>query len=312
MDPLDLYRQMYVIRRFEEQLMALVQSRELTGSVHLCCGQEAIPVGACHALQPGDALVTTYRGHGWAVARGLPVADLFAEFLGRDSRLAGGRGGSPYLMAPHLGFLGENSIVGAGVPMALGAALARKLRGQAAVAVVSIGDGAMNQGAVHEALNMAAVLRVPLLVVVENNGYAEMTTAEALTAVPARQRAAAYGIEGVTVDGNDPAAVAAAVTIARAEALQRQQPVLIEALTRRLTGHYSGDVQGYRPKGELEAARLREPLVVLAAAIGDAEALDRVRAEADAELAAALDQARQVPRPDPDSATRHIYAEAGR
>jgi TPP-dependent pyruvate/acetoin dehydrogenase alpha subunit len=130
--------------------------------------------------------------------------------------------------------------------------------------------------------------------------------------VPAHQRAAAYGIEGVTVDGNDPAAVTAAVTRARAAALDRQQPALIEAMTRRLTGHYSGDVQAYRPRGEIEAARLREPLVVLAAAIGDAAALDRVRADADAELAAALEAARQVPWPDPASAGRHIYAEAAR
>jgi TPP-dependent pyruvate/acetoin dehydrogenase alpha subunit len=312
MDQVEAYRRMYVIRRFEEQLMALVQSRELAGSVHLCCGQEAIPVGACQALAADDAVVGTYRGHGWAIARGIPLAELFAEILGRESGLCGGRGGSPYLMAPHLGFLGENSIVGAGVPMALGAALARKLRGQPAIAAVSIGDGAMNQGAVNEALNMAAVLRVPLLVVVENNGYAEMTPSDALTAVQAHQRAAAYRIQGVTVDGNDTSAVQDCIGQARAACLDRQQPVLVEAFTRRLAGHFSGDAQAYRPRGELEEARLGDPLARLAAAIGDEAALDRVRADADQRLAAALQQARQVPLPDAGSATRHVYAEAAR
>jgi TPP-dependent pyruvate/acetoin dehydrogenase alpha subunit len=310
MDRIEMYRRMYVIRQFEEQLMALVRSGEIAGSAHLCCGQEAIPVGACRALQGGDAVVATYRGHGWAIARGIPLAELFAEVLGRDSGLCGGRGGSPYLMAPQLGFLGENSIVGAGVPMALGAALARKFRAQPAVAAVSIGDGAMNQGAVHEALNMAAVLHVPLLLIVENNGYAEMTPADALTAVPAHERAGGYGIEGVTVDGNDPDAVEECIRRARAACLDRQQPVLVEASTHRLVGHYSGDAQAYRPKGEVEQARLGEPLVRLAAAVADEPALERVRDEVDSELAAALSQARQVPLPDARGATRHVYAEA--
>ncbi|HTA08585.1 MAG TPA: thiamine pyrophosphate-dependent dehydrogenase E1 component subunit alpha [Streptosporangiaceae bacterium] len=306
------YQQMCTIRRFEEEAMALVQSREIAGSVHLCIGQEAIPVGACAALEAGDAVIGTYRGHGWAIARGVPLAELFAEMLGRASALNAGRGGSPYLMAPRYGFLGENSIVGAGLPMAAGAALARKLQGGRAVAVVSIGDGAMNQGAVHETLNMAAVLGLPLLLVVENNGYAEMTPATALTAVPAHERAAAYGLRGELVDGNDPAAVAQAVRALRADVLATGRPALLEAMTHRLVGHYSGDAQAYRPPGELAAARQADPITRLAALISETEADGTVAAAdeaARADVLAALDLARSVPFPDPADATNGIYAE---
>jgi TPP-dependent pyruvate/acetoin dehydrogenase alpha subunit len=301
------YRQMCTIRRFEEQAMALVQSREITGSVHLCIGQEAIPVGACASLDPGDAVIGTYRGHGWAIARGVPLSELFAEMLGRASALNAGRGGSPYLMAPRHGYLGENSIVGAGLPMAAGAALARKLRETGTAAVVSIGDGAMNQGAVHESLNLAAVLGLPLLVVVENNGYAEMTPAAALTAVPAHERATAYRMRGEVVDGNDPVAVAEAVRELRAEVVAAQRPALLEAMTQRLVGHYSGDAQAYRPPGELAAARLADPIPRLAARLG-AEAADVDKA-AEEDVRAALDAARLVPFPDPELATAGIYAE---
>ncbi len=305
-----LYERMYLIRRFEEQVLALVTDREITGSVHLCIGQEAIPAGACAALESGDAVVGTYRGHGWAIARGVPVTEMFAELLGRRSSIGGGRGGSAYLMAPGYGFLGENSIVGAGLPMAAGAALARKLQGQAAVGVVSIGDGAMNQGVVHETLNLASVLSLPLVVIVENNGYAEMTPADALTAVPAHERAAAYRITGSQTDGNDPVAVAEAVGAARAAVLTSGRPALVEAMTQRLVGHYSGDVQAYRPAGELAAARQADPLPRMAARIGDDAAVNAAKAKVQAELAAALTAARGCPPADPAAVLTGIYQEA--
>jgi TPP-dependent pyruvate/acetoin dehydrogenase alpha subunit len=307
LDSSTLYGLMLTIRLFEEQLMALVQTHEISGSVHLCIGQEAVPAGACSALDPGDAVIGTYRGHGWAIARGVPLHELFAEVLGRASGLNGGRGGSPYLMAPRYGYLGENSIVGAGPPMATGAALARKITGAGTVAVVSIGDGAMNQGAVHESLNMAAVLRLPLLVIVENNGYAEMTPATALTAVPAHKRAAAYGFPGIVVDGNDPGAVAGAVAAARADVIASRRPALIEAMTQRLVGHYSGDAQAYRPAGELAELRRFDPITRLAAQIGDAATEAAARAQAG--VRSALEEARAVPFPDPAGVTAGIYAE---
>lgn len=308
---LSFYEQMLTVRAVEETVMALVRDGEITGSTHLCIGQEAIPVGACAALDPDDAVIGTYRGHGWAVARGVPLGQLFAELMGRASAIDGGRGGSAYLMAPHHGFLGENSIVGAGVPMALGAALARSLQGRHSIGVVSIGDGAMNQGSVHEALNMAAVLSVPLVVVVENNGYVEMTPSPMLTAVPAHERAAAYNIPALLVDGNDPAAVAAAVATARADALGARRPFLVEAETHRLVGHYSGDLQAYRPPGELEEMRRREPLVRLAAEIGDEDALGAARARVERAIADALAEARATPVPAPDGVGAHLYADAG-
>jgi TPP-dependent pyruvate/acetoin dehydrogenase alpha subunit len=309
MDLVTTYRQMLRVRRFEERLLALLKAGELVGSAHLCVGQEAIPVGACSALRPADAVVATYRGHGWAISRGVPLAEMFAEVLGRDSALCGGRGGSAHLMAPAYGFLGENSIVGAGVPMALGAALARKLEegAEKSIAVVSIGDGAMNQGNVHESLNMAAVLELPLLVVVENNGYAEMTPADALTAVAAHDRAAAYRMEALVVDGNDPVAVAEWVGRARAAIVETSRPILIEAMTHRLVGHYSGDLQAYRPPGELEAAWRNDPIAGLAGRIGDEAAIAAVQAEVDEELDAALEAARSVPYAPSGGVADHLY-----
>ena len=309
MDLVTAYRQMLRVRLFEEQLLALLKAGELVGSAHLCIGQEAVPVGACSALMAEDAVVATYRGHGWAIAKGASLDSMFAEVLGRDSALCGGRGGSAYLMAPDCGFLGENSIVGAGVPVAIGAALARKLQPPAggAISVVSIGDGAMNQGNVHESLNMAAVLGLPLLIIVENNGYAEMTPADALTAVPAHERAAAYGMEGLLVDGNDLEAVAELVAHTRYDIIERSKPVLIEAMTHRLVGHYSGDLQAYRPAGELEAAWRNDPIERLAMGIGDEATVVKVRNEVQAELAAALETARSVPFAEVGGVGEHLY-----
>lgn len=303
----ELFAVMVLIRRVEEQIMTAVREGLVSGSTHLCIGQEAIPVGACAALTPDDALVATYRGHGWALARGVDPVDLFAEVLGRDSALNGGRGGSAYLSAPAVNFFGENSIVGAGVPIALGLALARKGRGGNALGCVSIGDGAMNQGSVHEALNMAAVLRVPLVLVVENNGYAEMTPADALTAVRAVERAPAYGVPGMQVDGNDPTAVFEAVREARGTALDRSLPVVIEAVTHRLVGHYSGDAQAYRPPGELAARRADDPLLRAARALDDAERA-RIEQRVVERVTTAFEQARELPLPDPEGVLSHVYA----
>jgi len=301
------FRDVYRIRRFEEEVSALASAGEITGSVHLCIGQEAVPVGACRALSPDDLVVATYRGHGWAIASGVPLVELFAELLGRESSLCGGRGGSAHLMAPAYRFLGENSIVGGGLPMALGASLAQKFLNRRALALVDIGDGAMNQGAVHEALNMASVLRVPLLLVVENNGYAEMTPASALTAVPAHVRACAYGLESLVVDGNDTAEVQSALAEARERSFTTSAPVIVEAMTQRIVGHYSGDLQAYRPAGELDAARQDEPLVRLARAIDDGS-LAKVRASVETDVRQALEAARLYPFPDPTRVLEDMYA----
>jgi TPP-dependent pyruvate/acetoin dehydrogenase alpha subunit len=168
-DVVEFYRQMLRIRMVEEQLIKLKDLGEIPGSMHLCIGQEAIPVGVSAHLTADDYVVATYRGHGWAISRGTSPAAIFAEIMGRDSVLNGGRAGSPYFSDARNNFLGENSIVGAGVPIAAGAALTASRRSDRRVAVASIGDGATNQGAVHEALNMAAVLALPLVLIIENN-----------------------------------------------------------------------------------------------------------------------------------------------
>lgn len=305
---LSSYRAMYRIRQVEQTLLALSQNGEITGSIHLCVGQEAVPVGACSALRPDDPVIATYRGHGWAIARGVPISDLMAEILGRDSSLNGGRGGSAYLSAPQFGFIGENSIVGAGIPAGLGLSLAAKLTKSDRVALVAFGDGAMNQGVVHETLNLASVLAIPLVLVVENNGYAEMTPSDLLTSVNAAGRASGYRAESWDVDGDDPDSVHDAVSQARAAALSRGIPTIVEARTHRLLGHYSGDAQQYRPKGEVDAWRETEPLRRVEADTTLSASLDEIRAQVDAEITTALSQARAVPLPDPTTAQRNVYA----
>lgn len=303
----DSYRMMLTIRAVEQKLMEALALGLISGSTHLCIGQEAIPTGACAALRPDDPLIATYRGHGWALARGVPPAELMSEIMGRDSDLNGGRAGSAYLSAPQYHFYGENSIVGAGVPVALGLALACKRSADGRLPLVSIGDGAMNQGNVHESLNMAAVLAIPMIVMVENNGYAEMTPSGALTAVPAAARAAAYGIRGLEVDGNDPDAVFDVVSQARSQALASDSPVLVEAHTHRLAGHYSGDAQAYRPAGELDSKRSRDPLGLMRVrlASGDAES---VEASVERDIAEAFGRASSAGLPLAEEAMTHVYS----
>ncbi len=298
---------MVEIRLIEEELYRAVQDGRVAGSTHLCIGQEAVPVGACAALSADDPVIATYRGHGWALARGVPAVQLVAEILGRNSELNGGRGGSAYLSGPQHGFYGENSIVGAGVPIALGLAMACARAGRGAVTLVSIGDGAMNQGNVHEALNMAAVLGVPLIVVVENNGYVEMTPSDLLTAVPATRRADAYAMTAFSVDGNDPVAVAEVIGQARSAAVAGPRPVLVEAMTRRLGGHYSGDAQQYRPPGELEEWRLSDPLTLARERLPQDVTLARDRAAREV-VSDVFAQAERMPLPDPTGVTEDVYA----
>ena len=194
LDLLDVYRSTYAIRRFEERAAELRHSGEITCSVHLCIGQEQVAVAARAALRRTDVVVATYRGHHWAIAWGVPIDALFAEFLGRADGINGGRAGAGLLMSPRHGFLGETGIVGAGPPIAVGAALAARYDGSERVALVAFGDGAMNQGAVHEAMNLAAVLDLGVIFLCENNGYAEYTPTEAMFRIDAlADRAHAYG-----------------------------------------------------------------------------------------------------------------------
>ncbi len=307
-DLLGLWR----IRLLEERIRDLRLAGDIVGSVHLSIGQEAGPVGTCSVLQPQDAVFATYRGHGWALARGVPPAAMLAELLGRADGLNGGRGGSAYFTAPRYGFYGENSIVGAGLPIGMGAALAARYDGSGRVAVTVFGDGALNQGASHEALNMAAAMRLPVLFVCENNGWSELTAIEDMVAEPQLwKRARAYGMLGRRVDGNDVAAVREAAGEAADRARSGRGPMLLELMTERLVGHYIGDSEQYRRPGELENALTREPIRRLREALlADGVPQDEVDATETAarrEIDEATQEALASPAADPLTAQEHVY-----
>lgn len=304
---------MHRIRLLEEKITALRKAQTIQGSVHLCIGQEAIYVGARGALTDQDRLFSTYRGHGWAMACGVPAEGILAELLGRATGVCRGRGGSAMFSAADHGFYGENSIVGAGAPIACGAALSARVQGEPRVALTAFGDGAMNQGAIHEAMNFAAYLDLPVLFVCENNTYAELTPIAETVRDPALyKRAAAYGMPGERIDGNDVAAVRACVAHHAQRARAGHGPALIEMMTQRLVGHYYGDMQGYRPKGELAEAQRHEPIVRLRAQLlaggADAATLDRVQAEAHAHIEAAAAAALAAPLADPATVKEHLHA----
>ncbi len=258
-------------------------------------------------------MVATYRGHGWAIECGVPLDELLAEVCQRRGGINGGRGGSPYLMAPDFGFIGENSIVGAGVPIAAGVGLAAKLAKSGRVCIVSIGDGATNQGAVHEGLNFAAVRELPVVVVVENNDWSEMTPIRETARLDnLADRAAAYGMPGTTVDGNDPFAVQEAVSGAAARARSGLGPSLIEAKTVRLMGHYNRDIEHYRTTEDKNRSKERDPLPRLRQKLLDAGAPEAeiigVETAVGEELDALVDRVLPMPTPDPATARDHVVA----
>lgn len=302
------------IRYFEEEVLRLRLANEIVGSVHLCNGQEAVYVGATDAMDLSrDAVFPTYRGHGWAISCGVPLEALFAELLGRESGTNGGRGGSAYLSAPDHGLYGENSIVGAGAPIAVGAAMAAQFDGSQRVSLVSFGDGTMNQGAVHEAMNFAGAKKLPVIFLIENNTFAEMTVTESMIGIERlSDRAAAYGFPGIQIDGNDPSEVRATVEAAVACARAGQGPTLIEAMTQRIVGHYIGDVQHYRSQEDQDQAFAAEPIAraeteLRAAGVSQVE-VDEVLEEVSDEVNEASTRALNSPLADPTTALEHLYA----
>jgi 2-oxoisovalerate dehydrogenase E1 component len=310
---LDAYRSMLTIRRFEERVLELRRADVFAGSVHLCAGQEAVPVGALAALDEGDRVVATYRGHGWALACGVPPEPLMAEVCQRATGVNGGRGGSAHLMAPEFGLLGENSIVGAGVPIGAGAALAAQVTDTGQVVVVSIGDGATSQGATHEALVFAAYRKLPLVVVCENNGWSELTPIDKIAQVAdLSARAAGLGLEGRRVDGNDPAAVREAVAEAALRARSGEGPTFIEARCHRLWAHYNADPEHYRPASDREAAEAADPVAGLRRRLSDAGIAAGELVQLEGEVAEIIDAAARdasaADAPDPAGAAAHVNA----
>ena len=308
----DFYKQMALIRQFEQRTLQLSHEGFIDGSIHLCAGQEAVPVGLASVLGPEDRVISTYRGHGWALACGVPVTDLLGEVCMREGGINGGRTGSALINAPDYRFLGENSIVGAGTPIAAGVALAAQRLGTGGVAVVSIGDGAMNQGNVHEAMVFAAAYDLPLVIVCENNGWAEMTPTSTVTrGADLIDRAAGYHISSRIVDGCDPMAVREAGRWAMAEAREGRGPVFLECKTVRMWGHYNKDIEHYRPQADSEEAAGQDPLVQARRKLIDIELHESSElGQIDDAITRVIDEAtrvvRAMPEPNPATVGEHV------
>ncbi|HWG61245.1 MAG TPA: thiamine pyrophosphate-dependent dehydrogenase E1 component subunit alpha [Streptosporangiaceae bacterium] len=316
-DGLDLYSRMSFLRHFLEKVDSLYRQGQVHGPVHLGLGQEAIAVGAASVLQPDDYSLGTYRGHAHALARGAPPEAVLAELLGREGAICSGKGGSMHITSVEHGYYGSYAIVGAHLPVACGLGWAAKIKDSGQVTVCFFGDGAVNIGAFHEALNLAAVWRLPVVFVCENNWYMEYTPIADVIPVtrPAADRAAAYGLEPVVVDGNDVAAVREVVGNAIAAARENQGPSLIEAQTYRLKGHSGADGGAYRPPAEVAQWRGRDPLLRTRAALleagATAAAIDEIDARAREELAAMAGRVLAQPTLDPATAWTDVWADGG-
>jgi pyruvate dehydrogenase E1 component alpha subunit len=310
---LDRLRAMHEIRCFEDECHRLFAQGLVRGSTHLCQGQEAVVVGACRALRSGDTMSCTYRGHGAVLAMGSELDRCFGEILGKAQGLCGGKGGSMHLTDIERGVLGSFAIVGAHLPIATGAAFAARYRGTDEVTLCFFGDGATNIGAFHEALNLAAIWKLPVIFVCENNLYGEYSPIATTTPIERlADRADAYAMAKARVDGNDVLAMHAAVSEAAARGRAGDGPTLIEALTYRQKGHSRSDPATYRPEGELERWLERDPLLLSEQALRESgvprERLDELRATAARTVGEALERAKGWPDPDPAARFDHVYA----
>lgn len=312
----DALRKMYLIRRFEEGAEDSYIRGLIHGTMHLSIGQEASAVGSCMALSDDDKITSTHRGHGHCVAKGADVSKMFAEFFGKETGYCRGRGGSMHIADVEKGNLGANGIVGGGLPIAVGAALSAKQLKTGAVTVCFFGDGANNEGAFHEALNMAAVWKLPVVFVCENNKYGMSTSTERSTAVASiAERAVAYAMPGLSVDGNDFSAVTEAVDAAVAHARSGEGPTLIENVTYRWRGHSKSDRNRYRTKEEINEWMQRDPIVRMAKLLTDHKIMSEseiasLETEVEAEIAAAIEEAQTGPDPLISEATKYVYTEA--
>lgn len=309
-------KRMYLIRRFEEGAEQSYMRGLIHGTMHLSIGQEASAVASCIELTDADKITSNHRGHGHCIAKGADVARMFAEFFGKETGYCHGRGGSMHIADVQTGNLGANGIVGGGLPIAVGAALSAKRLGRKDVTLCFFGDGANNEGAFHEALNMAAIWTLPVVFICENNKYGMSTSVERSTAVRRiSERAAAYSMPGVTVDGNDFSAVAEAVHHAIARARAGEGPSLVENLTYRWRGHSKSDRNRYRTKEEIEAWMARDPIARFQAELIAHGVLDEAEAIAIAEAAVSdveqgIEFARGSATPAIGEVTRYVYAEA--
>lgn len=314
---LQMYRTMLRIRRFEEKLVELKARASIPGLLHLYIGEEATATGVCAALLPNDFITSTHRGHGHCIAKGGEISRMMAELFGRITGYCNGKGGSMHIANLELGILGANGIVGAGMPIAGGAGLSIKMRGTDQVVACFFGDGATNQGAFHESLNMAALWKLPVIYICENNQYAISVAQSRSTSIKdVYMRKDAYGIHGCMVDGNDVMAVYEAAQDAARRARNGEGPTLLECKTYRWRGHYEGEADRtytYRTAEEIEGwkkgcpiERFRKKLLEEKAFVQ--EDFDRINLEVKQEIEEAIRFAEDSPFPEPEDALKGLYA----
>ena len=306
---------MHLIRRFEETAEASYMRGLVHGTMHLSIGQEASAVGSVLPLRRDDYILSTHRGHGHCIAKGADPARMLAEFFGKETGYCKGRGGSMHIADVEGGNLGANGIVAGGLPIAVGVGLSIRAQKQDRVCMVFFGDGAANEGAFHESLNMASIWKLPVVFVCENNKYAmSMDIALAMAVQSVADRASAYAMPGVSVDGNDLLAVVGAARDAVGRARAGGGPTLVECRTYRIRGHSKSDRNLYRTKEEIEEWRGADPIArlerdLVAAGVMSDDEIASIGAEAQAAIEAALAFAQQSPSPDPAQLTRDVYAE---
>jgi pyruvate dehydrogenase E1 component alpha subunit len=311
----DALLKMVLIRKFEEGAEECYMRGLIHGTMHLSIGQEASAVASCMALSDQDKITSTHRGHGHCIAKGADLGKMFAEFFGKETGYCKGRGGSMHIADVEKGNLGANGIVGGGLPIAVGAALSAKRLGTGTVTVCFFGDGANNEGAFHEALNMAAIWKLPVVFVCENNQYGMSTSMERSTAVKrVAERASAYAMHGVTVDGNDFSAVAEAIDAAVSRARKGEGPSLVENLTYRWRGHSKSDRNRYRTKEEIAEWQARDPIRRMADMLVDHGILSEddvaaIEVEAERVIEGAITFAKDSPSPRIEEATRYVYTD---
>jgi pyruvate dehydrogenase E1 component alpha subunit len=308
--PRQMLQEMLLIRSFEEKAEELYALGKVHGTMHLSIGQEAVAAGASHALRKGDYLLNHHRGHGHCIAWGSDPNLMMAEFLGKENGYCRGRGGSMHIANIEANNLGANGIVGGGLPIAVGVGLSIKLRKTDQVVLSLFGDGAANEGAFHESLNMASIWDLPIIYLCENNQYAmSMPVQRSMKVERISERAAAYGMPGVTVDGNEVTEVYQAVAEAAERARRGNGPTLLEAVTYRWRGHSKSDRQVYRTRDEVKQWMKRDPILRFAALLGvDDQELERLRAEAKRRIEEAVAFAEASPEPDVSTILEGVYA----
>jgi pyruvate dehydrogenase E1 component alpha subunit len=307
------YKKVLELRLFELKVQELYRNARLPGFVHLYVGEEAVAVGVCSHLETADLVFSTHRGHGHALAKGVPAGIVLAELWGKTTGSSGGRGGSMHLYAPEYGFMGTNGIVGAPIPLATGAALSAKLRKKSQVVVCFFGDGAVNSGSFHEAVNLGAVWNLPVIYVCENNLYAtEMAFQRATKNTSVASRAAAYGMLGVEVDGQDVVAVHEAAEAAIQRARHDGGPTLIECKTYRYVGHHEGDPgTDYRTREEVQHWKQRDAVKLARKRLLDMGMNEKDIQAADQEVERLIDEAvefaEKSPEPSADTVNEHVF-----